>query len=242
MRNLLLTLVLVPSLLAQEQRAPVGGGEAAGLVQVEVEWIELPHEHFTELIAEGGAKRGEEFRARVGKLMRENLAKSLEVQIVTGASGEKLSSGSCKELIFPTEYQQRVMIDPPPPMEIPVPELRDDYHRIFTPTAFETREIGSLLEIEPMVSRDSNHIQMVIEPQLTWHTGNTVWLEHKNGAGNVSKIQMPEIYSLKFHTALRLKPGSCILAAALSPKDAEGTADMSRKVLVFVKADLVSPP
>ena len=70
MRNLLLTLVLVPSLLAQEQRTPVGGGEAAGLVQVEVEWIELPHEHFTELIAEGGAKRGEEFRARVGKLMR----------------------------------------------------------------------------------------------------------------------------------------------------------------------------
>ena len=80
---------------------------------------------------------------------------------------------------------------------------------------------------------------MRIDPELTWHTGNSVFLEVKDQLGNIAKIQMPEIYTLKFHSALTLRAGSILFTAALSPKDQAGLPDLSRKVMVFVKADVV---
>jgi hypothetical protein len=78
-----------------------------------------------------------------------------------------------------------------------------------------------------------------LAPDMVWHTGETVWLERKDSLGNISKIQMPKIYSLRTTTALTCKEGQYVLAAALSPKDGEGTTDPSRKVMVFVKCDIL---
>jgi hypothetical protein len=109
----------------------------------------------------------------------------------------------------------------------------------FTPTSFETRNIGSSLEVEPILSADGKVIDMLVDPELTWHTGSSIWLEEKDNLGNIAKIQMPEIYTMKFHSALSLHAGSILFTAVLSPKDAAGRADLSRKVMVFVKADVV---
>ena len=241
MRTLLLAVMLAPALLAQDQPLAADVKKPEALVQVEVEWVELPHERFRELIADGGAKRGAELRAKVEDLIRQDAAKSLELQVVTGASGEKLSSRSCQEFIYPTEYEQNFVCGQSS-LTLEQPEPQDEFERIFTPTSFETRDIGSLLDAEVVFGEASKLIGMRLEPRLTWHTGNAVWLEHKDSTGNVSKIRMPEIYNLGFETTLRLRPGSCVLAAALSPKDGEGMADMSRKVMVFVTADLVPEP
>ncbi|WP_035611514.1 hypothetical protein [Haloferula sp. BvORR071] len=210
------------------------------LVQVQVEFIELPHENLSELLISHSPAKSRELREQVQKLVKAGTAKILETQVVTGRSGEKLSSGSAQEFIFPTEYQPGEMSgqpqggglggQAPPPEPSATP---------FTPTSFETRNIGSSLEIEPTLSVDGNVIDMRIDPELTWHTGNSVFLDVKDQLGNIAKIQMPEIYTMKFHSAVTLRAGSILFTAALSPKDKAGLPDLSRKVMVFVKADVV---
>ena len=105
-----------------------------------------------------------------------------------------------------------------------------------TPTSFETRNVGSALEIEPTLSEDNKTIELKLSPDLTWFTGNETWGEHKSRSGNVSKIETPLFYSVRFSTALTLINGKPALAAVISPKDDKGKVDFSRKLMVFVKA------
>lgn len=238
--------VITPLPLAaqtQKERDTKAPAVAGMLVQVQVEFIELPHANLTELLMAGSAAKGRELRGRVEPLLKAGTAKILETQVVTGRSGEKLSSQAVQELIYPTEYQMwnnlhpsplggglGAVASPPPTFPAAAP---------FIPTSFETRNMGSSLEVEPILSADGKVIDMLIDPELTWYTGDSIWMEQKDTIGNAFRIQMPEIYSLKFHTALTLRAGSVLFTAALSPKDENGKADLSRKVMVFVKADVV---
>ncbi len=230
---------------AQAENDPVGYGTATAvkaLVQVQIEFIELPHANLSELMLKHSPGKSRELRERVQELVKAGTAQIVETQIVTGRSGEKLSSEAVQELIFPTEYQMWELVNPrpggglgatvQPPTPIP-------FVTPFIPTSFETRNIGSILEVEPTLSADGKVIDMLIDPELTWHTGSSIWLEEKDNLGNIARIQMPEIYTMKFHSALSLRAGSILFTAALSPKDAAGHADLSRKVMVFVKADVV---
>ncbi len=56
--------------------------------------------------------------------------------------------------------------------------------------------------------------------------------------GNVSKIEMPQMYKLSVQTAITCLDGQYNLIAALSPKDQDGVTDLTRKVMVFVKCDV----
>ena len=100
--------------------------------------------------------------------------------------------------------------------------------------------MGSTLEVEPTFSEDGKFIELRFIPELVWHTGNTIWLETKDALGNVSKVQMPDFYTLRLITAVTCVPGKYLMASVLSPKDANGETDQSRKVMVFVKCEIVT--
>ena len=107
------------------------------------------------------------------------------------------------------------------------------------PTAFDTRNLGSTLEIEPTVSSDGKIIDLRLVPEIVYHVGNQVWTEWKGEHGN-SPVQMPTFYALRVNTAVTLDDGKYLLAAALSPKNKEGSTDFTRKLMVFVKADVIA--
>ena len=243
---LLLLALFLSALRAQEatpevadEDVPVGLSNSPGhaLVQIQVEWIEVPAERLGDLLADGAATDGALLRE---KLLKSETAKTVEVQLVTGRSGEKLRAEACQELIFPTEYEGRE-INPYTPDPKFNPERPEALTLTFVPIAYEKRNIGSSLEIEATLSEDQRLIDMLIDPELTWHTGNTVWLEQKDTLGNISKVQMPEIYSMRFHSALSMKAGTTLLATILSPKTVNGPVDLSKKVMVFVRANVIAP-
>jgi hypothetical protein len=72
-----------------------------------------------------------------------------------------------------------------------------------------------------------------------WHTGSVTWHEGKDQLGNPFHVRMPDFYTLRLNTALTLVSGQYALAGALSPKDDKGETDMTRKVMVFVKCDVL---
>ena len=90
-----------------------------------------------------------------------------------------------------------------------------------------------------MISSDGKVIDLRFAPELVWHHGDTTWQERADVLGNVSKIALPDFYTARLTTALTVTNGSYVLAGVLSPKAKDGSADLTRKVMIFVKADVL---
>ena len=72
------------------------------------------------------------------------------------------------------------------------------------------------------------------------HVKNWVWYEW-NGKHGASHVQMPVFHALQCNQAVIVMPGQPLLAATLTPKGPDGMADATRKIMVFVKCDLIPP-
>lgn len=214
------------------------------MVRVQVEFIEVSLEQFTDLMF--GAKpaaNDTELRKQVAQLINDGKASVMENLLCTTRDGQKATTESIEEFIYPTEYE---------PAELPLVEKtkegetpKIDSDRVDeatgpTPTAFETRNLGPTLEIEPGISEDGKSIGMRLVSEIVHHIGDNIWAEWKGPHGN-SPIQMPTFYTIRCNTNVTVADGRHALVAALSPKDEKGFPDFKRKLMVFVKADIITP-
>lgn len=94
-------------------------------------------------------------------------------------SGQKASVEIVRELIYPTEFDppqiptnlgsnvqtfiNGVLQPSPPPPPIPVTPT--------TPTAFETRRVGVVLDVEPVISEDGRSVDVTLTPEFTEFVG-----------------------------------------------------------------------
>lgn len=221
-------------------------------LRVQVELIEMSHDLLTELLymsrpesADAGMLR-DVVQARVKK----GDATMLETMICTARSGEKATTESISEYIYPTEYEKGQV---PNSVSISVngatTTVEDgkttgplEIGKLVsppTPSGFETRNLGSTLEIEPTLGGNNRIIDLRFAPDCVWHTGDTYFMEEKDSLGNVTKIQMPVMYSIRTTTALTLLDGQYQMPCVLTPKDEKGNADRSKKVMLFVKCDVM---
>lgn len=216
--------------------------DAPKLIQVQVEYVEIPHETLTKLLflAKPASADATPLRQQVQDLVAKNEAKVLETQLVVAKPVQKATAEAVHEFIYPTEADIPDISPYNPdgtkqqfPVPLPTPVLP------FVPNSFDTRRIGSTLEVEPNITEEDQTIDLRFEPELTWHTGNTIWVELKDQQGNVHKIQTPDFYTLHLNTSIYSKNGQYTLAGVLSPKDAKGEVDYTRKILVFVKCDIL---
>jgi len=216
------------------------------MVQVQVDFIEMPQKNLAELLlGTTPSSDASELRGKVDGLLKSGVASVLESQVTTGNSGDKQLIESMDEYIYPTEYEpgsvpEKVALpDKPDGM---TPEALKALHALVippTPTSFETKNLGSTLETEPTVSVRGDIISLALNPSLVWHTGDDILMEHKDLLGNISRMQMPKMYTLRLTTSLTLHSGKPAFVAALSPKDEHGVTDLTRKVMVFVKATAI---
>jgi hypothetical protein len=224
---------------AQSNQAP----SLPKMIQVQVEFIELPHKALTKLLflADPKTSDGTALRKKLQEMVEKDEAEVLETQVVVGKNGQKATNESIHEFIYPTEYQPPGLPennsgsapDASPKTSIAPGEVA-------LPTAFGTRNLGSTLEVEGKLSHDNKFVELRFVPELVWHTGNTEWLESKDALGNVSKVQMPDFYTIRTNTSVTCVPGQYQMVSVLSPKDSKGELDQTRKVMVFVKCDIVT--
>lgn len=205
------------------------------LVQVQVEYVEISHEALTKLLfgSKPEVSDATKLRGQVQEMVSKNEAKVLETLIATVRTGHKATNESTQELIYPSAYsagsssyvggKMSEQIYPP------------------SPNTFQTRPLGSTLEvIEPSVDDDMRSVDLRINPVLVWHNGNVTWHEGKDPAGNSYRVQMPDIYTLRLYTELICTSGQYTFAGVHSPMNDRGETDMSRKLMVFVKCDVLA--
>ena len=211
------------------------------MVQTQVEFIELSHEALTSLLFLSQPKTtdGMALRKKLQDMVGKGEAKVLETQLVVCRSGQKATNESIHEFIYPTEYGEPRLpgtcggSDPersssvreshvrfPPPLRPGIWDARSRWRPSF-PTTINSSICG--------FSRKSSGIP------ATPLAGN-------NGCpwAPFTKSQMPDFYTLRVNPSVTCVAGQYQMVSVVSPKDAKGETDMSRKVVVFVKCDVLT--
>lgn len=213
-------------------------------ILVMIEWIEMEQAAASKLLLETPMTfNADALRDECGRMIEAQTAKLLETSLVIARSGQKATTESIRERIYPTEYEpwelpQTVALDEE--MKLRPADLRMLASLVTpaTPTAFETRNCGATAEVEATVAGDARTIDLRLAPEIVWEAGMSVYAERKDPLGNMAKIEMPVFYSLKVNTSLTVLNGHHFLTTVQSPKNAEGLVDHQRKVLVFVRCNL----
>lgn len=235
--------LLGSAVYAQEEFDPTGElaeNYLPKVIQVQVEYIEVPQTTVLELMyGEKKSANDSELRAKLQELLKSGQATMMESQMVVSRSGEKATTESIREYIYPTEYEPAEV---PNKVDTNGKETGEGVRNLATPptpTAFETRNLGATLEVEPTLSEDGMIIDLRFAPELVWHIKNEIWAEWKDERGGAD-VKMPVMYTMRVNTGLTLTTGRYHLACTLSPKDKDGFPDPTRKVMMFVKADVMT--
>ncbi len=216
-------------------------GKRPPAIRTQVEFIEVSHARFSELMAGTPTVANDDaLRAKVGQLIATGEATLVETMMGVGKSGQKGTAESIREFIFATEYEPPELpliirlsaTDPTDAAELP------DLATGPTPAAWDTRNLGSTFEFEPTLIA-GNLVDLRIVPEIVQHLGNQVWVAWQGRYGKAS-VEMPDFYVLRCTTSFTAPVGRYLMAAALSPHDPAGVTDPSRKILVFVKCDVLT--
>lgn len=211
------------------------------LIQVQIEWIEVDHKTLTELMFERNPKGDSTpLRREVQELVRKDKANVFETAIVLARPGQKATIESISEHIYPTEYEPPELSNSIDLTKVNDKDTASQLRTPATPTAFETRNVGSTFEIEPNVGADDRVIDLRMAPELVFGTGQKSYQEMNDGLGNKNEVTMPSFYSLRTSTGLTIMDGEYRLAGVLTPKGDNGESDFKRKLMLFVKCDVVA--
>lgn len=227
---------------AQDWDEPVN---APRHVQVTLEYIEVSQAEATRLLyKEKLGKDGTKLREELQALIDTNKATLFETLLTTSRSGQRGTTESIREVIYPTEVEPSSM-----PSEVKVDkEVVNNLESTKalaalvspnTPTAFETRNTGGTLEIEPTIGDDNQIIDLRIVPEIVFETPWRRWNIRKDVMGNESAVEVPYFYSIRTNTALTVADGMPQLLAVFTPKGADDKPDPTHKLIAIVTADIV---
>jgi type II secretory pathway component GspD/PulD (secretin) len=196
-------------------------------LRVSVQYIETTHSVLTEMLA-GKEKGGAAVHAKAIALAKDGKAKILETCMVVCRSGQKATVESRREVIYPTEYQ-------PPGSDMPIPNMNPHLRNYY---AFETRNTGVTFEIEPTLGANDQIIDLRFVPEIISVLRFDTWMEHTDEWGDAS-LRMPVFETWRVNTSVTLRAGQSEMVSVITPKSV--TPAVSRKLLVFVRADVITP-
>ena len=156
-------------------------------------------------------------RTHTGKAVLE------EFVILTGTIGKKVKGDSIEELIYPTEFEppelpnkvQRVPSDPKVASFLTTPAM---------PTSFDTKKLGTSLEVDFAKKETPEVIQIVINFERVEFLGLSIW-----GQGKAT-TQMPEFAVQGNKKEVLLKSGQPVMIGTMSPPKNRPEKNKERRV------------
>lgn len=223
--------LLAPPLHSQEFYDPAGDSVTSSsprVIRIYVEYYQVTTLELAEIMTE--AKTGSDdskLRAELLAKAKEGKATLLESHTVVSRSGERATTESITEYIYPTEYE--------------ISKPSDDKQKqvqsaIVVPTAFETRNLGATFEVEPILGEDGKNIDITFKPEVVYHVGESLWGQ---GPNSDVPFKMPTFYTLRVNTSVSISAGRFHFVSAHTPKDDKGVSDTTKKVIVLIKADVL---
>jgi hypothetical protein len=229
MRISSIAVLLVSALLAT--------GAPAEQVRVTVRVIELPYAQVLKWTG-GTPLKGWQLHEEAVKLALAGGAEIVETNVVTAQSGQKAIVESIAEMLSPTEYEP----SSEPGGGVPAPTTAPpySYHRPFDAAplnAFETRNTGVTLEIEPTVASGGKMVDLRLSLDMVDRASLITWTEFRDEWGDAS-VRMPVYDSKRFSNSLSLADGVFELWQVFNPKPVAVPA-VTTRMMVFVCADVL---
>jgi len=221
-------ILVVENLLALMR---MDGESQIGIV---MEWIEVDHLAFSDWLFENRiTEDGTELRNEVQKWIKEDRAAIIESATVAGRSGQRAKVESVDEYVYPTEYD---------PSEIPNKvTLKDGAESVIaavTPTAFETRNLGTTLEADPVIGPQGLIVDINLAPEIVELEGTQHW--HHKQTNPKFQIHQPTFYMQKITTSVNGLSGRYIFLGATRPLKPSDPKRSNPIVLQFVRGDVSS--
>ena len=155
---------------------------------------------------------------------------------VTALPGQAATTESISEYIYPTEYEPGEIPDEIDgealPQNTPIGSPP-------TPTAFDTKNTGSTFEVEAQIDVNAPIVELRFTPTIVYHVDTVNWGSEKI-VGAAGPVKMPTFYVLTVKSGATVVAGEPSMVAALSPKSEKGVMDSSRKIMVFLRADIIT--
>ena len=215
--------------------------DAPKQIRVSVQWIEVPHPVLTELSG-GEKKSGAVMHDAVLAHVKEGKAKIVETSIVVCRSGQRAKVESIREEIYPVEYEPPSLTPyiPPSPEQLASKQRNSVFpaNRDLINT-FATRNIGVTMEVEPTIGNNDSIIELRFVPEIVSLGPYVTWMEHKDQWGDAS-FRMPVFESWRANASLTVANGKFELATVISPKSTQPTPAVMKKILLFVRADVIT--
>ncbi|MEM7699138.1 MAG: hypothetical protein AAF236_12125 [Verrucomicrobiota bacterium] len=206
--------------------------EVDGII-VTAEFIEVPHLDYSDWLFENRFESdATRLRIILADWIREGRAELLETVSVSSKSGQRSKAQSGEEIIYPTE------MDPPEiPNEVTLSgKDADPGVTYLSPTAFETRDIGHTLEVDPVIGYDDTTIDLNLSPELV-NVSRFIRYPRPE-EDDPSNVDFPVFRMAKVTTQVTTLPGRYQLIGSGRPADLSRNPDEDTLVLFFARADL----
>lgn len=207
------TLIFVrPVLHRFEESAANEEAPSEGIVSFT--WVEMSHEAFNASLMKGG----DPSTWVGGGLIKEAEASAsgtIERRVLFFRSGQRCKNETVGEHRYATEFEQSAD------------------GSFATPVAWETRNIGVIVEVDPAISPGGGVLDLNLAPEFSSFWGRDVLHRILHEGEWKPNVTMPAFYSMQPTTQLSLPLDIPVLVAVMSPPDEKGWTDPSRKVLLF---------
>lgn len=144
-------------------------------------------------------------------------ARILEERSYPFRSGQRSKYESTREMAVPTHWDQ----------------AKEGVFAI--PGAFETWNVGTSVEVDPILSAGGGVLELNMAPPITSFAGRDVFHRVLVDGEWKPNVTMDSFYRMTPTTQLNLPVNIPVLAAVMSPPNEKGWTDPTRKVLLFVK-------
>ena len=209
------TLVLARSVLHRFEELPAKT-ESGPHGMLTFTWLEVSHETLNTSLMKltdlspwvGGGFHDE---------VKKSGAKVLEERSHHFKSGQRSKNESIREVIYPTSWIQPTEGD------------------FATPGGFETRNVGTSVEVDAVLSSGGGTLDINMSPEICSHVGDDVSHRVLIEGEWKPNVTMAAFYTMQPTTMLSLPLNTPVLAAVMSPPNENGWTDPSRNVLLFVK-------
>lgn len=204
------------------------------VINIYLEYIEVEHMDFSDWLFDNVMESdGTELRNEVQKWIKDGRAEVIESALVAARSGQRAKVESIDEYIYPTEYNP-----PRIPNEVTLKGGAEAPIAAATPTAFETRNLGTTLEVDPVLGADKHTINLSLAPEIVKLKSIEQW--HKKTTDPRFHTHFPTFYTMKISTQVTSQDGRYAFLGTTRPLKATNRKCKDPLILQFVRSDVAA--
>lgn len=206
-------------------------------VSIELQVVSLPEGLALTLVPDlRDPRRVERAFGEIQKIIAEKRAILVGWPIIITKSGQRAVVEQIDELRYPTEFdlpgKTTTTQGPAAPPTEPADPAKPD--KITTmvgvsdggPTAFETRNVGVTLEVEPVIGPDGETIDLNLVPQHVKFLGWEKATVERGPSGETITVPMPRIFTNKITTSMTFRNGERKLIGLYKVPEPAGNVEL----------------